>query len=127
MGLIGLLFGLKGRMARGTYWKIKLAVVFVIGAIVLAVMQAGHAQPGDRHGFDHALQSLPPMVHGAVMAGIALALWVLFAAHTKRLHDLDLSGWRVIATYWLCLFRDGTAGPNRYGPDPLVSTPPQAT
>lgn len=90
-------------------------------------MKAGHAEPGDRHGFDHALQSLPPAVHGLVMAALALALWVMVSAHTKRLHDLDMSGWRFFATYWQCLFRDGTAGPNRYGPDPLVSSPSQVT
>lgn len=46
----------------------------------LAVMKAGHALPGDRHGFDQALQSLPPTVHGAVMTAVALALWIMVAA-----------------------------------------------
>lgn len=118
--MLGLLFGFRGRISRGTYWAIKLSVAAIIVAIVVFVMKAGHAQPGDRHGFDHALAHLPPAVHVAVLAALALAIWIMAAAFTKRLHDLDLSGWRFFGAHWRIMFNDGTNGPNRYGPDPLV-------
>lgn len=121
------LFGLQGRISRGTFWVFKLAVAIVIAAIVAAVMKVGHAQPGDRHGFDHAFGALSPLAQGATAVASAIALWIFFAAHVKRLHDLDLSGWRMFSfTYWRCMFEDGTVGPNRYGPDPLVRTSPRA-
>jgi uncharacterized membrane protein YhaH (DUF805 family) len=121
------LFSIRGRISRGTYWAIKLSVAAAIVIIVVAVMKAGHAQPGDRHGFDHALAHLSPVVHVAVLAAFALAIWIMVAAFIKRLHDLDLSGGRFIGAHWRVMFNDGTVGPNRYGPDPLVRNPSQVT
>jgi uncharacterized membrane protein YhaH (DUF805 family) len=118
--MIGRLFSFQGRIARGTYWAIKLSVAAVLLAIVVVVTKAGHAQAGDRHGFEHALSHLPAVVQVAVVAALLLSVWVMMAAYAKRLHDLDLSGSRIIGTHWRVMFNDGTAGPNRYGPDPLV-------
>jgi uncharacterized membrane protein YhaH (DUF805 family) len=114
------LFSIRGRISRGTYWAIKLSVATVLVIIAAVVLKAGHAQPGDRHGFDHALAHLPPMVHVAVLAAFGLAIWIMVATFIKRLHDLDLSGGQFVGARWRVMFNDGTVGPNRYGPDPLV-------
>jgi len=121
------LFGFQGRVTRGTFWVVNVAVAIAVAAIVFAVMKVGHAQPGDRDAFGHAFGALLPLAQGATAVLIVLALWIFFAAHIKRLHDLDLSGWRMFFTYWRCMFENGTVGPNRYGPDPLVGNPPQAS
>jgi uncharacterized membrane protein YhaH (DUF805 family) len=119
--MIGRLFSFQGRIARGTFWAIKLSVLAAMAIIVVVVATVAHALPGDRHGFDHPLDHLPPVVHVAAMAALALCVWVVAAAYIKRLHDLDLSGWQYFGAQLRVLFNDGTVGPNRYGPDPLRS------
>jgi len=59
--------------------------------------------------------------------GLALFLPGL-AVSVRRLHDLDRTGWWVLLVFtvigtilliiWNCM--RGTAGPNRFGPDPLA-------
>jgi uncharacterized membrane protein YhaH (DUF805 family) len=55
------------------------------------------------------------------------------AISIRRLHDLDRSGWWVLLSFiplvgaiillvWFAT--KGTAGPNRYGPDPIAATTP---
>lgn len=64
-----------------------------------------------------------------VIYSIAI-LWAGLAVSVKRWHDRDKSGWwiligliPVIGTIWVLVengFLPGTAGPNRFGPDPLA-------
>lgn len=75
------------------------------------------------------------MMSGTFLAGIAGALYVLFAlaviipgiaVTVRRLHDIDKSGWwylivlipfaALLLLYWFC--QPGTVGPNTYGADP---------
>jgi uncharacterized membrane protein YhaH (DUF805 family) len=58
-----------------------------------------------------------------------VTLWPAIALNIKRWHDRDKSGWwiligliPIVGTIWALIetgFLAGTAGPNRYGPDPL--------
>ena len=54
----------------------------------------------------------------------SLALFLPGLAVTiRRLHDLDHSGWWFLLIFSVCGatgFWRGTAGPNRFGPDPLI-------
>ena len=73
-------------------------------------------------------------LHWQYMAlmGLALCYYLVVVQAVKRLHDIDLRGW------WLLLallplvglvlgagmqFIAGTAGPNRFGPDPRQARP----
>jgi uncharacterized membrane protein YhaH (DUF805 family) len=75
-----------------------------------------------------------PAASAGLIAGILLlALLYLglfiptLAAQVRRFHDQDLSGWFALLGFipnlgWLVMIIfmsiDGTAGPNRFGPDP---------
>jgi uncharacterized membrane protein YhaH (DUF805 family) len=65
------------------------------------------------------------------LAGLAVSLLLFIPGLTigvRRLHDLDRTGWwiligltgigLILLIVWSCM--QGTAGPNRFGPDPLA-------
>lgn len=64
---------------------------------------------------------------------ILAATWPVIVLQIKRFHDIGLSGWTTalllvpvinLLPLGMCIFMRGTAGDNRYGPDPLaVETP----
>jgi uncharacterized membrane protein YhaH (DUF805 family) len=68
----------------------------------------------------------------ATLALIGISLWPAIAIGAKRCHDRAKSGWfllifliPVLGALWLLIelgLLRGTSGPNRFGPDPLVST-----
>ena len=85
-----------------------LAVVFA-GALLLPVESAV------AHGFSSVAYvdvTSPERGHVRTVLGLEYDLLVVSAADSEN-DD--------------ALFRDGTAGPNRYGPDPLVSNPSRVT
>ena len=65
-------------------------------------------------------------------AGVVILLaaaWPVIVLQIKRFHDLGLSGWMTVLLLvpvinliplGMCIFMRGTAGDNRYGPDPLA-------
>jgi uncharacterized membrane protein YhaH (DUF805 family) len=65
----------------------------------------------------------------STIASLGLLLPSL-AVGVRRLHDLDRTGWwllliitvigSILLLVWFCM--RGTAGPNRFGPDPLAGT-----
>lgn len=70
---------------------------------------------------------------GSNLAGLAVALLLFIPGLTigvRRLHDLDRTGWWILIGFtgiglillivWSCM--QGTAGPNRFGPDPLAGS-----
>ncbi len=96
-----------GRSSRSEYWYWTLFVIIIsIAASVVDGM------------LDSGLVSR--------IVGLAVLLPSL-AVSSRRLHDIDRSFWWVLITftvigvllliYWACV--RGTAGPNRFGPDPL--------
>ena len=123
---------LKGRACRSEFWWFMLALLLSEVAVVFLIM---------------LLPVVGPLVGGAFfIASSVLSITV----SVRRLHDLNLSGWWILALFllnfaggfgaaanaamtqlsgglslialiiFIVLFaRRGTAGPNRFGPDPL--------
>lgn len=128
-----------GRARRMEYWMFALfqiIVYAVLAIIIFGALGAGEAMLGE---VDPAN---PLSVYGALFsgAGLLFLLWWLatliptIAVNVRRLHDRDMSGWwylgfivvsmiplvGLIAAigYLVLMFLPGTAGPNRFGPDP---------
>jgi uncharacterized membrane protein YhaH (DUF805 family) len=105
-----------GRACRSEYWFF--ALFFLIVLLIAGVVDAALEVP-------------------ALQAVVLLALFVpSLAANVRRLHDIDRSGWWYLITFipligglllifWFC--GRGTAGPNRFGEDPLPLALPQAS
>ena len=131
-----------GRSRRKEYWMFVL-LVLIVELVCFALMFAG--------GFDMAAMSDPtggtvpeapgPLFWvGAGLLGIfALAILVPSIAVTiRRLHDRDMSGWWylglivasiipivgiiAVIAFLVIMVLPGTAGPNRFGPDPKDPT-----
>lgn len=116
-----LLTSFEGRINRAKYWA-GVAVLFAlaIGATLidgLLGLSTGLTVDGESIGILSLIVGLANIYFG-------------FALYAKRWHDRDKSGWwslillvPVIGWLWMlieCGFLAGTAGPNRFGPDPLA-------
>lgn len=65
----------------------------------------------------------------ALVAWVVVGTYIQLAVSAKRLHDMGRSGWFSVLTLggvgllpmlvWMAVAK-GTAGPNRYGPQPMV-------
>ncbi len=103
-----------GRLSRRAFWLYGVAVL--LGLNLLGVVLLGIA--GVRTETAEAWVNL-------------LLVWPAVAVSIKRWHDRDKSGWWVLVALvpvvgWVWMLVDngcirGTAGPNRYGPDPLAT------
>jgi uncharacterized membrane protein YhaH (DUF805 family) len=117
MDLATLLFSFRGRLNRQPFWIATLILDLCVVATVFAVNQWIY---GDFFSDDfRAGQIVAILVFG----------WPSLAITVKRFHDRDKSGWWSLillipfigGIWWFvdlgCL--RGTAGPNRFGDDPL--------
>ncbi len=112
----------QGRSQRAEYWWF-VALLLPVTALLIVINE------GTRHD------------GGAVTAfaqgGLALAILLLFvpslAVMVRRLHDQNLSGWYVLISvvpyvggliFLVLMLRDGTVGPNSFGPDPKYREKP---
>jgi uncharacterized membrane protein YhaH (DUF805 family) len=104
----------RGRIGRRDFW---LYGVLAISGLTLLL---------------HALLGIAGMAMGPREHFVnVLLLWPAVAVSAKRWHDRDRSGWWVLLVLvpvvgWLWTlvvngFLRGTAGPNRFGPDPLAT------
>ena len=128
------LFTFSGRRNRKSYFLFLLALLVameVIPFILLPLMPPVvlHSPPGQSQ---ISFGDLGPLFF--VEVGIAvLLMWsiafLLAIAGAQRCRDFGWSGWSVliiglplfgIIFTFMMLFRPGTQGPNRYGPDPLA-------
>ncbi len=128
----------KGRSRRKEFWSFFLLNIIVVAVIVGLMMASG--------GFMERMATVDPAnpmgVYGAMFGGVGLilALWSLatiipnIAVSVRRFHDRDMSGWwylgvivgsmipligLFISIAWIVIMAlPGTAGPNRFGPDP---------
>ncbi len=114
----------KGRSCRKEYWMFYLfTILSVIAAMLLFSLVGGFSGGGNG-----------PSGFAGVVGGLLLLVWLgLFfipslAVTVRRLHDQDKSGWFILLSFipyvggiillvFMCL--KGTAGPNRFGDDPL--------
>lgn len=100
-----------GRAPRSEYWYWALFALLV--AIASSII-------------DHALFSFAST--GPIEGLTSLLLFLPGLAVVRRLHDIDRTGWWwliaftvigiILLLIWACI--RGTAGANRYGPDPLA-------
>jgi uncharacterized membrane protein YhaH (DUF805 family) len=103
-----------GRAARSEYWFWTLFTVLV--SIVASLIDLGLFR-----SFDFSPLSTIVSL-GTLLPSLAVAV--------RRLHDLDRTGWwlllvitvigAIVLLVWFCM--RGTAGANRFGPDPLAGT-----
>ena len=111
-----------GRSRRKEYWMFTLGIVII--SVVLSVLLIGGID------FSTGMPSGGFGVGLAVLILFSLAIFIpALAVQVRRFHDQDKSGWFVLLNFvpyiggivvlvMMCL--DGTAGPNRYGPDPTA-------
>jgi uncharacterized membrane protein YhaH (DUF805 family) len=126
-----LLFSFSGRVNRAKFWLVLIAAdiaFLVLFGILCAVTGMS---------MDVAPDGTPSMVGGGVVGGLiafllaVAVIWIGLAMGVKRYHDRNKSGWwvlialvPVIGGLWYLIeagFLRGTAGANRYGPDPLAA------
>lgn len=112
--------GFSGRASRTEFWQFVAALagmLFVLGLIL--------GPPQGRSIWPIFLIVLVGLVH--LVPGLAVTV--------RRLHDANRTGWWALLNLipfggWIVLLGfgvlPGTPGPNRYGPDPLGGTAPQA-
>ena len=110
MPLPQILFSLKGRIPRKTFWLYGVLALLLVSVILnLLLGIAGFS--------DRVAEAVPNL----------LILWPSIAIAVKRWHDRDKSGWwvlinliPVIGFLWTLIengFLRGTMGDNRFGPD----------
>lgn len=106
-----------GRAARSEYWWFVLLIV--LGNLVLSFVDAAI--------FGSTVDGQPVSILGGIWS-LALLLPAITVG-VRRLHDRDMSGWwlllsliPVLGALVLLFFfvQSGTAGTNRFGPDPLA-------
>jgi|SRR5665811_2013447 len=106
----------RGRSRRREFWLYTLFYILLsIGAFFLDNLFR-FISVGDAYG---PISSLYVII--MLLPSVAVAV--------RRLHDVEKSGWwllvgfiPIIGFIWLLIYfvRDGTYGPNKYGPDPKV-------
>jgi uncharacterized membrane protein YhaH (DUF805 family) len=114
------LFRLSGRRRRGSYFNFLVAAIFlsmVIMAVVVPLSLAGFVATAH-----------------AIVWGCAICLGIVNAiVAAQRCRDFAWTGWVALFIHipligWLLwvllLFRPGTQGPNKYGPNPLEPAAP---
>lgn len=118
-------FDFSGRSRRMEYW---LFVIFIwIALIVAMVLDAqlglgGTMSSSSELGDGTASASFNVSGGGPITLVVGLLIIIpAFAVSIRRLHDQDRSGWWILVPLVgaiMFMFIGGTAGPNRFGPDP---------
>jgi uncharacterized membrane protein YhaH (DUF805 family) len=105
--MANLFFSVEGRIARGRFWLAYVSVLVATLALILVIETSFGNHPG------------------LTLATLALHAWIAICVTAKRLHDLDATGWLSIPVVLIPIAVilvgsfPGTAGANRFGPDPL--------
>lgn len=105
------LLSFEGRMRRKHYW-ISAVLTPIVAFVVVALLVLIAA-------------TISKAIAVIVMLCAAFVfVWHELAENTKRCHDIGLSGWfQLIPLFGLVLlFKSGDKGPNKYGPDPKLTT-----
>ena len=118
--MLGLIFGFKGRIDRGTWWMAYIGCIFLI--------IAGYSMARIGKDISHsAPMSALPLLFGALFCNL-LGLIVIISTCVKRYHDRNKSGWwfwlgliPIVGGLWQLIelgFCSGDDAPNRFGPPP---------
>lgn len=115
-------FSFKGRIGRQTFW-VSLLIANAVGYGLSLIWNSGLSGSDTSEATIIAIGVLSLIL-------LIVLVWVNLAIQVKRWHDLDKSGWwvlinliPVIGGLWALIelgFVKGTAGPNRFGEDPLT-------
>ncbi|MBI1254065.1 MAG: DUF805 domain-containing protein [Hyphomonas sp.] len=118
----------QGRSRRSEYWWVTLFNILIglVGGILLAVLGGG-----DGSGQINPIGFIIIALLGLYMLAIIIPSIALFV---RRLHDINQTGWIALGLYICTIIPiinllaavaqivigvlPGTAGPNKYGPDP---------
>jgi uncharacterized membrane protein YhaH (DUF805 family) len=114
----------RGRARRREFWSF---LIFWIAAAVASAL--AFEIP---HGPLNPTLALKALAAAPVLLIPLTLLMPLAAVAVRRLHDIGLSGWWlvsaaapvpvldvfIVGAQVICFAKAGTAGPNRYGPDP---------
>ena len=114
-GFKEIFFSTKGRLNRKR---------FIIRGLILGV--AGNVLTVLIVSLLTALLDFDGMILSMIPASVLSIVMIFFGLtlNIRRCHDLGKSGWYVLAIFFIIpglflLFKKGTVGPNKYGPDPL--------
>ena len=121
MNLIWLLTSFRGRIGRAQFWLGNALAALVMGG---GLTLAQWLIEGDFAPVVSGRGDINQFIIGVVM----ITFMINIAVSAKRLHDRDTSGWWHLIillpfigiSWWLIEagFRQGTRGPNQFGPDP---------
>jgi uncharacterized membrane protein YhaH (DUF805 family) len=112
-----------GRSRRKEYWMFQLGLIIASIAMVAVVAVIGGGM-GDMADGGGPLAGIGLMIFGVFILAIIIPS---IAVQVRRFHDQDKSGWLVLLNLipylgglivFVFMFLEGTAGPNRFGPDP---------
>ena len=116
-----------GRSQRQEYWLFYLfTILLYCASVVLLVGLGGISEAATGNGKEGPI--LGVTIGALLIILLYLGLFIpTLAVQVRRFHDQDLSGWFVLLGFipylgWLIMVIfmciDGTAGANRFGPDP---------
>jgi uncharacterized membrane protein YhaH (DUF805 family) len=118
------IFDYSGRSRRLEYWLffVLVIIVAIITGILDVKLGLGGSTTGSTEIGDGSVAA-----SGSFNAGYLTMAWALIvflaglALSVRRMHDQDKSGWWILIPLVgpiMVMFIGGTAGPNRFGPDP---------
>ena len=126
MNIVWFLFSFQGRISRAPFWIFNIVLFLLLGAIHLWVLST---VPVATTG-DLATGEGPGNVGTPYMVFLLLTIWPSLAVQAKRWHDTDRSAWWILINFvpliggiWTLVvtgFFPGTAGDNKFGPNPLA-------
>ena len=119
-------FDFAGRSRRKEYWMFVL-FQFLVMIVPLFLLLAGLPSEDSLDSASAGLSSVG--IIGAVLIGIIAIGFIIpgIAVQIRRFHDQDKSGWFLLLGFipyvgglimLVFMLLPGTAGPNRFGPDP---------
>jgi uncharacterized membrane protein YhaH (DUF805 family) len=117
-------FDFSGRSRRKEYWMYLLLMMILIVVAITLDSQLGLGGKTESYSdFSDGNASVGFNSSGGI---ITMLLWLAtlvpsIALSVRRAHDNDKSGWWILVPIYgfiLTAFLPGTAGPNRFGPDP---------
>lgn len=118
--LLTILFSPFGRLSRSDYWLKAIPIQIVVALAQLYLVFTMLA------AMEHA-QGVNQLGWAIFFILSTVMMWVGVVTSIKRLHDMDRSGWWLLASMipvigwfiWIFFMFKGTEGPNRFGHSPM--------
>lgn len=116
-----------GRARRSEFWYFTLFAQVIIPFVFLLLVFLSGMIAGLSGANESSAVSSDQFIWGPIAGLYSLAIFVpSIAVSVRRLHDIDASGWWFLLSFvpfanialLVMYVLDGTAGPNRFGPNP---------